>query len=148
MHLRRAVLLFAIVLGLAALAASVSRPRDDRSGLERPPAGSPRPPVSHPSPTLAPGPLPNPPVEVTFDAAKDETRRVEIDRSATVQVKVDELGMVEIPALGLSAPAEPVTPARFDLLTSEVRRLAIIFTPAASDEARPAGTLVVTPAVE
>ena len=36
MHLRRALLLFAIVLGLAAVAASVSRPRDGADPLREP----------------------------------------------------------------------------------------------------------------
>ncbi|MDT7784838.1 MAG: hypothetical protein QOF58_3257, partial [Pseudonocardiales bacterium] len=31
MHIRRALLLFAVVLGMAALAASVSRPPDERT---------------------------------------------------------------------------------------------------------------------
>ena len=85
---------------------------------------------------------------MTFDAARKETRRLEVGHSATVQVTVDEPGMVGIPALGLSKAAEPVTPASFEVLASEVRRFPIFFTPAAGDEARPAGTLVVTPAAE
>lgn len=133
MHLRRALLLFAIVLGLAAVAASLSRPgADDRE---------PAPPAS--APPQATG---EPPVTVVFQAGRDQTRRLEVGRPAAVQVAVDEPGQVEIPPLDLAAPAEPVTPARFDVLASEVRRYPITFTPAAGDEARPAGTLVVTPA--
>jgi hypothetical protein len=132
-HLRRALLLFAIVLGLAAVAASLSRPgADDRK---------PAPPAS--APPQATG---EPPVTLVFQAERDQTRRLEVGRPAAVQVAVDEPGQVEIPPLDLAAPAEPVTPARFDVLASEVRRYPITFTSAAGDEARPAGTLVVTPA--
>ena len=139
MHLRRALLLFAIVLGLAAVAASLSRPgSDDRE--PPPPASMP------PQATVSPGTAGEPPVTLVFQAERDQTRRLEVGRPAAVQVAVDEPGQVEIPPLDLAAPAEPVTPARFDVLASEVRRYPITFTPAAGDEARPAGTLVVTPA--
>ena len=33
----------------------------------------------------------------------------------TVEVEVSEAGTVDIPDLGLTAPADPVTPARFDV---------------------------------
>jgi hypothetical protein len=114
---------------------------------DRQPAGSP-PPVSRVNPTVEPAHLPKPEAELTFDAARKQTRHLEIGRAAAVQVTVDEPGLVEIPGLGLSAAAEPVTPASFEVLPTEVRRFAIFFTPAAGDEARPAGTLVVTPAAE
>jgi hypothetical protein len=138
-HLRRALLLFAIVLGLAAIAASLSRSGDD--DRERPPASPPS-----GQPTVSPGTAGQPPERLRFDAERDQTRRVEVGRAATVEVAVDEPGQVEIPTLGLAAPAEPVTPARFDVLASEVRRYAITFTPADTEESRPAGTLAVTPA--
>jgi hypothetical protein len=134
-HLRRALLLFAIVIGLAAVAASLSRSGDgDR---EPPPSGQ---------PTIAPGTAGEPPVALRFDAEREQTRRLEVGRAATVEVEVDEPGQVEIPLLDLAAPAEPVTPARFDVFASEVRRYPITFTPAGADESRPAGTLAVTPA--
>jgi hypothetical protein len=138
-HLRRALLLFAIVLGLAAIAASLSRPGDgDRE--------TPRPATTPPRATVSPGTSGEPPVTLLFDAERDQTRRLEVGRPATVEVAVEEPGQVEIPTLGLSATAEPVTPARFYVLPTGVRRYPIAFTPAASDESRPAGTLAVTPA--
>ena len=140
MQIRRALLLFAIVLGLAAIAASIVRPRDE--GGESPRSA----PAAGGEPTVSPGPGGKPPVTLLFDAERDETRRLEVGRAATVEVAVDEPGQVEIPLLGLAAPAGPVTPARFDILASEVRRYGIEFTPAAGDESRPAGTLAVTPA--
>jgi hypothetical protein len=137
-HLRRALLLFAIVLGLAAVAASFSRSGDDAP--ESPPAAAPE------QPTISPGRSGEPPATLRFNAARDQTRRLEVGRPATVEVAVDEPGQVEIPLLGLSSPAEPVTPARFPIFGSEARRYPIVFTPAAGDEEVPAGTLVVTPA--
>ena len=44
-------------------------------------------------------------------------------------VSVEEPGQVEIPLLGVGAPADPVTPARFEVLTSEAGRYPISFTP-------------------
>jgi hypothetical protein len=137
-HLRRALLLFAIVLGLAAVAASFSRSGDEAQ--EPPPAAAPE------QPTVSPGPSAERPATLRFNAARDQTRRLEAGRPATVQVAVDEPGQVEIPLLGLSSPATPLTPARFDVFPSEARRYPIVFTPAAGDEHVPTGTLVVTPA--
>ena len=138
MHLRRALLLFAIVLGLAAVAASFSRSGDEAP--ESPPAAAPE------QPTVSPGPSAERAATLRFNGARDQTRRLEVGRPATVEVAVGEPGLVEIPLLGLSSPAGPLTPARFDVLPSEARRYPIVFTPAAGDEQVPAGTLVVTPA--
>jgi hypothetical protein len=142
-HLRRALLLFAIVLGLAAVAASVSRPRDSNP----PPATS-----TSPAPTIEPGAAPEtlPPgengpgsVEVTFDADKAETHRIRADQAATVLVEVPAPGQVSIDDLGMTDAAEPTTPASFDVLTSNPGRYAITFMPAASSVELDAGTLVV-----
>jgi hypothetical protein len=139
-HLRRALLLFAIVIGLAAVAASVSRPRE---AAREQPRGAPSATTQPAEPTIGPGVDSKPLATLSFDAERRQTRRLEAGRPATVEVAVDEPGQVEIPLLGLSSSAEPLTPARFDLLASEPRRYAITFTPAAGDEARVAGTLVV-----
>jgi hypothetical protein len=136
-HLRRALLLFAIVLGLAAIAASLSRPNEtDRE------ASPPSPPAAG-QPTVSPGTAGQPPATFRLDAERDQTRRLEVGRAATLEVAVDEPGQVEIPLLGLAAPATPLTAARFDVLPSEVRRYPIEFTAATGDESRPAGTLAV-----
>jgi hypothetical protein len=139
-HLRRALLLFAIVLGLAAVAASFSRSGDEAP--QSPPPAAP----AREEPTVSPGPSAERPAALRFNAARDRTRRLEVGRPATVEVAVDEPGQVQIPLLGLSSPAAPVTPARFDILPSEARRYRIVFTRAAGDEQVPAGTLDVTPA--
>jgi hypothetical protein len=151
-HLRRALLLFAIVLGMAALAASLSRPvadrADDRAAQppaeqqrEREPARpAPRPPTAAPTPSSAPR------APLTFAAGADETRRVRAGEAATLEVAVDEPGSVEIPGLGLTATADPLTVARFEVFPSRPGRYEIVFTPAAGDDATPAGELVVTSA--
>jgi hypothetical protein len=143
-HLRRALLLFAIVLGLAALAASLSRSGDD--SRESPQQGFPPPSTERTEPTVSPGQS-SPgrvPANLRFSAQSDETRRLAAGRPATVLVAVEEPGQVQIPLLGVSTPADPLTPARFEVLPSEARRYPIVFTPAEGDEARAAGTLVVT----
>jgi hypothetical protein len=140
-HIRRALLLFAIVLGLAALVASLSGPIDERR--DETTAGEP----SRPGPaTAAPSPAPSEPSAVLFDAAKDETKRLTEGIAATVEVSVDEPGNVRIPDLGLSSPANPLTPARFDILASEPGRYELIFAPAGGDTTEAAGRLVVTSA--
>jgi hypothetical protein len=136
-HLRRALLLFAIVLGLAAVAASVSRPGD----TDEPP-----PPATQDgqAPRATDGEGVGPPTELTFLAADPDTQRVAAGQAATISVEVEDAGQVEIADLGLSAVGDPLTPARFDLLTREAGRYEITFTPA-GDEALETrvGTLVV-----
>jgi hypothetical protein len=146
-HIRRALLLFAIVLGLAAIAASVSRSPEDSGDGE-------------PAPVTPSGELPSPSVsagdapavsgvrELVFDAERDQTRRLATGQPATVLVEVEEAGLVEIADLGLSAPAEPLTPARFEILRRDPDRLAITFTAAQDDFPGPAGTLVVKESAE
>jgi hypothetical protein len=148
-HLRRALLLFAIVLGLAAIAASVSRPPEESGDrAERPPPATGR--EETESPSVSPGnsPAAGPTVELRFDAAREQTRRLETGQPATALVEVDEPGLVEIPDLGLSSPAEPLTPARFELLVSDPGRFEITITPARGDEPEDAGTLAVRAAEE
>lgn len=142
MHVRRALLLFAIVLGMAALAASLSRPREERAQ----PTDTAPSTAGADSPTLAPAPGSSGLDALVFDAARDQRRKLELGVAATVEVEVDEAGQVEIPLLGLSGSAEPLTPARFDVLPPDEGAYEILFTPASGDEARPAGTLrVVAP---
>ena len=142
MHIRRALLLFAIVLGLAAIAASVSRSPDNSGDGEPPPVA---PTESEEPPSVSAGDAA--PVsgvrELIFEADRDQTRQLDAGQPATVLVEVEEPGLVEISDLGLSAPAQPLTPARFEILTSTPDRIDITFTAAADDFPGPAGTLVV-----
>lgn len=135
------MLLFAIVLGMAALVASLSRPIDERRSDT-----APREPRESGPPTAAPGPQVELPADLEFDASENESMRLPAGDAATVRVSVDEAGSVEIPDLGLSAPADPVTPARFDVLASRPGRYPLIFSPAGGGASEPAGRLVVTSA--
>jgi hypothetical protein len=137
-HVRRALLLFAIVLGLAAIAASVSRsPDEEPERAEQPPA------QPDTVPSAAPGNAPAAAIDLTFSAEDDQRRGLAVGQPGTLFVEVDEPGLVEIPDLGLSAPAEELTPARFDVLVHDAGRFEIVFTPSADDLPQPAGTLVV-----
>ena len=143
MHLRRALILFAIVLGLAAVAASVSRPHNDDDPLREP---APTTQAEQPS-TASPGPESGPAAaDLTFAPGDRSPQRLRAGQAATVRVEVEEAGQVEIAGLGLSAAAEPLTPARFEVLTSAAGRHSILFTAAASqDEPVRVGTLRVVP---
>ena len=146
-HLRRALLLFAIVLGLAAIAASVSRPRDNASERATPGPVAPATDTER-APTVSPGTADTggPLAQVTFDDAEEEpTRRVPAGRAATVLVEVEEPGEVEIPDLGLSAPGHPLTPARFEIFGAEPGTHEVLFTGAAGDESDEVGTLAIEP---
>ena len=141
MHLRRALLLFAIVLGMAALVASLSRPVEDR----RADSGQREPTDSEP-PTASPTPAPDLPAQLSFAASENETMRLRAGEAATVEVSVDVPGSVDIPDMGLTAAADPHTPARFDVLASRPGRYELLFTPAGGNPSEPAGSLVVTSA--
>ena len=148
MHLRRALLLFAIVLGLAAIAASVSRPRDTTGERATTPPAVPQATETERAPTASPGSAnaAEPLAAVTFDNPEREpTRRVAAGQATTVLVEVDEPGQVEIPDLGLSAPGEPLTPARFEVFSAEPGTHEVLFTPAAADEPDEVGTLAIEP---
>ena len=132
MHLRRALLLFAIVLGLAAIAASVSRsPTDGR--VDAPPERPEAPAVSEEDSS-----------DLRLEGPQVRRRAVLAAGSArTLSVAVLEPGQVELPELGLSSPAEPLTPARFELLVDEPGSYEVEFIPASSTESRGLGTLIV-----
>jgi hypothetical protein len=140
-HIRRALLLFAIVLGMAALVASLSRPADERNAAKpsEEPSGEPS-----QEPSAVPTPVDNPPRPISLDASSRERRRLEQDRAATVEIAVDEPGSVEVPDLGLTTNADEHTPARFEVFPTRAGSYAILFRPADGDRSRPAGTLVVT----
>jgi hypothetical protein len=132
-HLRRALLLFALVLGVAALATAVSQPRQ---AAERPsPAPEPGAPTATPRPPARPASI-----ELS-DRGRPRTVRLRAGRAAVVAVEVSQPGQVAIADLGLSATAEPLTPARFDVLSTQPGRYAVRFTPAGSSESRTLGTL-------
>jgi hypothetical protein len=136
-HVRRALLLFAIVLALAAVAASLSNPRHDKSSPAS--AGSLAVPGATAEERAADGEG-----AVDFSTAHPRTHRVPSGRALTVTVHVRSAGQVQIRGMGESADADEVTPAVFDLLPSHPGHYPVNFTPAAGDTAEPVGTLVVT----
>jgi hypothetical protein len=138
-ELRRALLLFALVLGLAAIVTSISQPRE--SGRHRKPSVT-------PPEADAPTARPRPPLRsdgvVRFPRGRHPVvRALRAGEAAQVVVEVSQPGQVEIEGVGLSEPAEPETPARFDVLLAEPGRYEVAFTPAARVESRRIGTLVV-----
>ena len=140
MELRRALLLFAIVLGLAAIAASVSRPPASEKADTAAETSS----RERSTPTAGPSPGSGPPAEIAFEAdLKPETRTVPAGRAATVIVTAYEPGQIEIERLGLTAAAEPGAPARLDLLTDSPERYAVTFTPVETGEKRKIGVIEV-----
>ncbi len=142
MELRRALLLFAIVLGLAAIASTIARP-PDRGGDETTETA---PPPSEKA--SSPGAKTPQPTTIEFrNAAKPQTHKLEQGQSATVLVDVETPGQVSIPSLGLTDTGEPLTPAMFEILETKPGSHAIMVQPAAS-ETLPSkvGTLKIVPA--
>jgi hypothetical protein len=135
-HLRRALLLFAIVLGLAAIVASVSR-TDRGSQSETPP------PRAGPGEPRRTAPRAAEAVLVRFAAGERRTvRRVAVGRPVVVSVTAGQAGLVSIPGLGLSRSAEPGTPARFEVFQTNPGRFGVVFSPAGSERQKRVGTLV------
>jgi len=130
-------MLFVIVLGLAALAASLSRPGSERSNRRaQPPAPA--------TPTVEPGPAATGPARLSFTAnGRPVTRRLQAGHAATVTVRVREAGQVELQGLGLTTAAEAFTPARFEVLVRRPGRYPVRFIPAGRTQTRTAGVLQV-----
>lgn len=137
-ELRRALLLFAIVLGLAAIVAAVSGSRSDRTRTRA------AEPAAPPAAIARPGPARE--TTIRFDAAGPaSTRSAHVDESVTVDVKVDEPATVELQGLGLADDAEPLTPARFDVLATRPGRHAVLLIPPDGVRARTVGHIVFRP---
>lgn len=126
--------MFAIVLGLAALAASLSRPSRK--------SGETEPTTSQQLPPLVPDPATRAAARVRFsDVGRPRTVRLPARRAAVVTVEVSRPGQVELRGLGLTATAEPATPARFDVLGGDAGRHEVRFTPASGARTRTVGVL-------
>ncbi len=137
MELRRALLLFAIVLGVAAVVAAVAGPasRDPESTTATAPASRP-----------APAGGQRPPTRVRVDGrGAPVIRRLEAGRATTVVVDVAEPGQVELEGLGLTDAAEPRDPAMFETLPAERGRYRVLFAPAGGARTRVLGVLVSRP---
>jgi hypothetical protein len=134
-HLRRAILLFALVLGLTALAAAVSPTRDASQST-----------VTTAVPPGAPvGPLARAILFNSPPGARALERRAHVGDHLLVSVVGTEGGLVTIPRLGRTASASPYTAARFDLLAPAPGRYDVLFAPSGSTEPRRVGTIVTRP---
>jgi len=145
-ELRRAILLFAIVLGMAAVVTAVSRPpvEEGREPSRPPPTTSTTPATTTPAtPSAEPRPS-GAPVEIALEAdLRSETRLLPAGRAAVLTVVAYEPGQVEIPELGLNRFAEPAAPARFDLFVERPDRYAVRFIPTDTGKSRRVGVLEV-----
>ena len=131
MHLRRALLLFALVLGLSALAAAVSPMRDTKE------------PVAGPAPAATPAQFL--PRTIAFEARSPGTPAVERARTGehlVLSVASAVGGLVTIPELGRTESVSPSAPARFDVLAPPAGRYDVLLTASGGAEPRRVGTLV------
>ena len=136
MHARRALLLFAVVLGLAALATAVS-PSTRRHPQDPPPATPPQATARETRPH-------RPTLRLRFvDSRKRQGRRLERGWHAIVTVAGRTAGQAELVGLGMTAPLEHLSPARFDVLITRPGRYPVIFTPAGEAAPRRLGVLKV-----
>lgn len=132
MELRRALLLFAIVLGVAAIVTSFSAPAE-REEPARPERADPGARVER-GKTV--------PRAISFSTTgKPRAERLGAGRPGVVVVEVARPGQVELRGLGLSAAAEPLTPARLDVYERRTGSYDVRFTPAQSSESRVVGRL-------
>jgi hypothetical protein len=145
-HLRRALLLFAIVLGIAALVGAIAAPPDEDAPnapdtvAEAPPPTA----AERTTPRASAREVPGQPTLRFAAGGRPERRELGRDRSATVTVRVPAAGLVELAGLEATEPAQPETPARFELLGERPGRYPVLFTPAGEETFERVGTLVVT----
>jgi hypothetical protein len=132
-HFRRAILLFALVLGLAALAAAIS-PSRQAAG----PALVPPPAASGAAATGAGR-------QVTFSAGGKRVRRAREGEHLLVSVSAEAGGIATIPRLGLTAAIAPAAPAQFDLLAPSPGRYDVLVSASDGSAPRRVGTLVTRP---
>jgi hypothetical protein len=138
-HLRRAILLFALVLGLTALAAAVSPTRDDDSGGGGNASVAPAPAASQALPR-----------QIVLDARRVPRRgsgvvRARENEHVVVVVRAADGGLATIPQLGRTGSVSAAAAARFDLLGPAPGRYDVMFEAAGSGEPRRVGTLVTRP---
>jgi hypothetical protein len=134
MHLRRALLLMALVVFLvAAVGALVPRPRETGGG------GAALPPAP-----VAGAPLRT--VELSYPHRGEPRRlRVVTGSHVVVEVGTTQSGEATVPGLGLVQPAEISTPARFDVLVDRPGTYDVTFDPAAGEPAVVGRLVVATP---
>jgi hypothetical protein len=131
-HFRRAILLFALVLGLAALAAAVSPSRVSKGPALAPPASDTR---TEPATR-----------ELAFAAGvKKRVRHAREGEHVVVSVASEAGGVATIPRLGRTASVGPAAPARFDLLAPAPGRYDVMLAVGDTSEPVRIGSLVTRP---
>ena len=136
MHLRRALLLFAIVLGLAAIVTTISQPPRHKATSQPAPGTPVVPPAA--------GRVAGGPRRIRLSAHGSPARvRLGDRRPATLVVAVDRPGQVDVRGLGLTDTAERNSPASFDVLAPKPGRYEVDFLPAGTSTREPVGTIVV-----
>jgi hypothetical protein len=122
-HLRRALILFALVLGLTALAASIApAPRVRENTAVAPPAPL-------PAPATVPAEVPTLAFSAPPPRRHPSTRKVVPGAHVVIEVTATRPGQARIPRLGRTGNITPATPARFDLLAPPPGRYDVIFQP-------------------
>jgi len=137
MDLRRALLLLAVTLLFVAVASSLMRPVPESD--EPPAVTTPSAPEGSSGSSAA-----GPPQRIRIAGGSDPPERETIEREARaiLTVTATESGVVQIEGLDRLAPAEPGTPAVFDLVADRPGRFEIVFMPTDGLD-RHAGTLIV-----
>jgi hypothetical protein len=130
-HFRRAILLFALILGLAALVAAVSPTRVARGPVIAPPTAG-----SGTEPAIR---------ELAFSVGGKRVRRAREGEHVVVSVASEAGGLATIPRLGRTASVGPAAPAQFDLLAPARGRYDVMIEPSGASEPRRVGTLVTRP---
>lgn len=123
MHLRRAVLLFGIVVGLAAVVAVLTPKPQDSQLLQRPPAPPAPPPAAAAS------------LDVTVSFAHVPST-LSIPPGAHLVLTADVPSPGDVSFLGSVQAAEPGTPAVFDVLMPASGSFALAFDPSGAGAAR------------
>jgi heme/copper-type cytochrome/quinol oxidase subunit 2 len=126
MHLRRALLLLALVLGVVAVVESLVPVPRERAAEEHPPA-----------PTAARGTGPVRTVRMRYPARRRAVPlRVADGAHVVIEVESASAGQASIPGLGLVQAVEPGTPARFDVLATHPGLYGVAFDPIDAPPAR------------
>ena len=135
MHVRRAVLLMALVLAVVALVEALAPvPRERRAEPQAPPVPPPR--AGATTRTIE--------LRYPLRAALPRTR-VTAGAHVVIEVATAAAGEASVGGLGLVQAAEPNSPARFDVLADRPGSYRVDFAPAAG-RAAAVGRLVVAPA--
>ena len=119
MHLRRALLLMALVLGVVALVEALAPVPRERSATEAPRA-------------IPPHQVANPARTIRFaypPGRRLVTTRVPTGAHLLIQVRASAPGQATLPGFGLVQPAEPATPASFDVLATRPGSYEVRFHP-------------------